>query len=251
MPRWRPARGGPAPSGSGAVLSVAAGTAVTTRGSDCGANTVSRPRMRRTSSIRSSSGSILRRPLGRAHARRARIELRRSGPAWCPRRHRGARTARTTVTCVAASCVLHGKAQALRGSRYGVGRRGMSACRPRCRAARSASLAFAAPDGFGSRPWNMRSLGSPPHMADDQSAWPHRAPFGQHGSGPRPRSNRARASLCICKRRPVRATRTGVEQRAFDEDVRGGRAHGGGLAAHDAGQRNHAGRIGDDDVLGS
>ena len=40
-----------------------------------------------------------------------------------------------------------------------------------------------------------------------------------------------------------------VEQRAFDEDVARVFVHCGALAAHDAGQRNHARPVGDDDVL--
>ena len=40
-----------------------------------------------------------------------------------------------------------------------------------------------------------------------------------------------------------------IEQRAFDEHAGGGFADRGGFAAHDAGQRNHAGGVGDDDIL--
>ena len=96
-------------------------------------------------------------------------------------------------------------------------------------------------------PASVTAPGSPPHSSRIIAVAASIASGISAGS--MPRSKRWRASETIWCRRAGQRDADRIEQRAFDEDGRGGFVAAGGLAADHAGHRLHAGRIGDRAVL--
>ena len=100
----------------------------------------------------------------------------------------------------------------------------------------------------GGVPASVTSPGSPPHSSRTIAVAASTASGISAGS--MPRSKRWRASETMSWRRPVSATRIGIEQRALDEHRRRGCVAARCLTADHAGHRLHAGRIRDRAILG-
>ncbi len=176
---------------------VASGTGAIA-GSDTG-GTVSSPRRRSTSSTRSASGSISRRPAAAARANSGSSDGACSNPPVAATSLRQGGTATVTRSAARWRTVKPSRSRDSTASKGGT-------ARPPSVSSRS-NRSVASRRQSGSAPASATSLGSPPHRAMTMAVAASSAAGSSEGS--MPRSNRLRASEAIAWRRPVSATATG------------------------------------------